>query len=44
VQDLRNEADLLIADIWDEVLFAYRKETPPSLRRKAREYGVVYRA
>jgi hypothetical protein len=43
VQDLRNEADLLIADIWDEVLFAYRKETPPSLRRKAREYGVMYR-
>lgn len=43
VEDLRVAADSLIADIWDEVLFEFRKDTAPSMRRKAREYGVVYR-
>lgn len=42
VAELREEADDIIADVWDEVLFTYRKDTPPSKRRKAREYGVVY--
>lgn len=43
VENLREEADELIADIWDEVLFTFRKDEAPSMRRKAREYGVVYR-
>lgn len=43
VEKLRKDVDELIADIWDEVLFHFRKETPPSLRRKARLYGVTYR-
>jgi hypothetical protein len=43
VENLRAEADELIADIWDEVLFTFRKDEAPSMRRKAREYGVVYR-
>lgn len=43
VAALRPEADDIIADVWDEVLFTYRKDEAPSMRRKAREYGVVYR-
>lgn len=43
VAALRPEADDIIADVWDEVLFAFRKDDAPSMRRKAREYGVVYR-
>jgi len=43
VEALRVQADDIIADVWDGVLFTYRKETAPSMRRKAREYGVVYR-
>lgn len=42
VEALRNDADDLIADIWDEVEFTFRKESAPSKRRKAREYGVRY--
>lgn len=42
VEELRTDADDLIADIWDEVEFTFRKETPSSKRRKAREYGLVY--
>ena len=42
VAELREEADDIIADVWDEVLFTFRKDSPPSKRRKAREYGVVY--
>jgi len=38
----RPEADNLILDVWDEVEFTYRKDDPPSKRRKAREWGVVY--
>jgi hypothetical protein len=37
------ETDELLKDIWDEVLFHFRKDQPPSLRRKAREWGLVYR-
>jgi len=43
VAALRGPIDDLIADIWDEVLFTFRKDDAPSMRRKAREYGVVYR-
>lgn len=42
VENMRPAVDELIDDVWDEVLFALRKEDAPSLRRKAREYGVVY--
>ena len=42
VAALRPMIDLLIKDIWDEVEFAFRHETAPSRRAKAREYGVVY--
>lgn len=43
VAAMRPAVDELIADIWDEVLFTFRKDDAPSMRRKAREYGVVYR-
>jgi hypothetical protein len=43
VENMRAEVDDLVADIWDEVLFTFRKDAAPSMRRKAREYGVVYR-
>mgnify|MGYP001389624254 CR=1 FL=1 len=36
------EADRIIRDIWDEVEFALRRLDPPSLRRRAREWGVFY--
>ena len=34
--------DPLILNAWDTIEYNLRHETPPSLRRKAREYGVVY--
>ena len=42
VNDLRPEADQLIRDIWDEVEFSLRQLDPPTLRRRAREWGVFY--
>ncbi len=42
VENLRAEADDIINDIWDEVLFHFRKDTPASMRRNAREYGLTY--
>jgi hypothetical protein len=42
VERMRGEVQELIKDIWDEVEFTYRKESAPSMRRKAREYGVYY--
>lgn len=42
VEALRDDVDGLIKDIWDEVEFTFRREKPSSLRRKAKEYGVVY--
>jgi hypothetical protein len=42
VDNIRAEADELIRDIWDELEFMYRKDEPSVMRRKAREYGVVY--
>lgn len=43
VAAMRPAIDDLIADIWDEVLFTFRKDDAPSQRRKAREYGITYR-
>jgi hypothetical protein len=42
VDALRSEADELIRDIWDEIEFKFRKDDAAAMRRKAREYGVVY--
>lgn len=42
VEALRADVEALIRDIWDEVEFAFRRDDSPSLRRKAREYGVFY--
>ena len=42
VTNLRPEADSVIKDVWDEVEFALRRLDPPSLRRRAREWGVTY--
>ena len=42
VLEMNEECDDLIDDIWDECEFTFRKNTPPSKRRKCREYGVVY--
>jgi hypothetical protein len=39
---LRSDADKLIRDVWDEVEFALRQLEAPTLRRRAREWGVVY--
>jgi len=43
VEDMRPETDeFILHDLWDEIEFTFRKEEPSSLRRKAREWGVVY--
>jgi hypothetical protein len=42
VNDLRPAADQLIKDIWDEVEFGLRQLDAPTLRRRAREWGVFY--
>jgi hypothetical protein len=42
VNHLRPAADQLIRDIWDEVEFALRQHDAPTLRRRAREWGVFY--
>ncbi len=42
VHALLDEARLLVKDIWDEVEFTFRHDEASSLRRKAREWGVVY--
>ncbi len=42
VSNLRPAADQLIKDIWDEVEFSLRQLDAPSLRRRAREWGVTY--
>jgi hypothetical protein len=43
VEKLRPEADELIADIWADVFYHFRKEEASSMRRKARRYGVMYK-
>jgi hypothetical protein len=42
VAKMRADVDAVIRDIWDEVEFTFRRDAAPSLRRKARQYGVVY--
>jgi hypothetical protein len=42
VQNLRPAVDAVIVDLWDSIEFAFRHDDPPTLRRKAREWGVVY--
>ncbi|WP_372651853.1 hypothetical protein [Draconibacterium sp.] len=42
VLDILPEIDELIRDIYDEVEFYYRKETPANGRKLAREWGVLY--
>jgi hypothetical protein len=39
---LRSEVSELVKDIWDELEFSYRKETPSSMRRRCRLWGVIY--
>lgn len=38
----RVATDALILDLWDTIEYNLRANDPPSLRRKAREWGVVY--
>ena len=40
--DQRPAVDDLIKDLWDTIEFNLRNEEASSLRRKAREWGVVY--
>lgn len=42
VAALRPPVDAAILDAWDDIENFYRHDDPPSLRRKAREWGVVY--
>ena len=42
VADQRPAVDDLIKDLWDTIEFNLRNEEASSLRRKAREWGVVY--
>lgn len=42
VSDLVAADDALILDLWDTIEYNLRTETAPSLRRRAREWGVVY--
>lgn len=42
VSSQRVPADALILDLWDTIEYNLRANDPPSLRRKAREWGVVY--
>lgn len=43
VELMRGDAIELVTDIWDEVLFTFRKESASSQRRLASEYGIKYR-
>jgi hypothetical protein len=36
------EAEKVVKKVWDEVETFYNEETPSSMRRKSREWGVVY--
>jgi len=42
INELRKEADQVIASIWDEVEATYSKESEEIKRARAKEYGVVY--
>jgi len=42
VKDLLPDLKALVRDVWDHVEFHFRKLDKPALRRRAREWGVVY--
>lgn len=42
VQNLRPAADAMILDLWDTIEYNFRHDDASTLRRKAREWGVVY--
>lgn len=42
VAGLRPNVDVVIKDLWDTIEYNLRADEPSSLRRKAREWGVVY--
>jgi hypothetical protein len=42
VIQLREDVADLVRDIWDELEFAWRKESASTRRRRCREWGVVY--
>jgi hypothetical protein len=42
LHNMLSEARTLIQDIWAAIEYKFRHETISSLRRKAREYGIVY--
>ena len=42
IGDMRPAVDTLIKNLWDTIEFNLRDEDLPSLRRKAREWGVIY--
>lgn len=42
VMALRGNVEELVKDIWDELEFAYRKEPASAMRRRCRQWGVVY--
>ena len=42
VSSQRATVDATIKDDWDTIEFNLRTETPSSLRRRTREWGVVY--
>lgn len=45
VEDMRPGVDDFVRnDLWAEIEHHFRREEPPSLRRKAREWGVIYRS
>jgi hypothetical protein len=44
VDVMRSDAKELVRELWNEIEFYFRKDETSSLRRKAREYGVVYKS
>ncbi|MCK9617603.1 MAG: hypothetical protein M0R21_07175 [Lentimicrobiaceae bacterium] len=43
IQKLRDEADELIVDLWDEVEFYFRKSEPAAHRLQCSQWGVIYK-
>jgi hypothetical protein len=43
IQELRDEADDLIKDLWDEVEFYFRKSEPAARRVQCSQWGVIYK-
>lgn len=44
VTNLRTEADAVIKKVWDETETYFNEETPSSMRRKCREWGIKYKS